>query len=379
MLNGRKLVLDTLCEVYDLLKPWTDDEFWDLENHAVIPNSIYLIGRQQCKTNVDKVRQMAESGTCLPILSNPHEGSDTLRWQVRMLGLEDLVLQKKMLLIGGGDMESCYSNLRYDTFLVKIMEHVRNQENIKRTDEIFAKPDKPYKFLFLNGVARPHRKYLIEKLRLTGILDQGLWTCLDSKGFNHRSVSLVHQGENLMVRPIEIKYLPKEYEVQEFQQRISIPPDVSSTFVKFHLFDGKWGEIYLQPEQYIDTYFSIVTETIFDYPYSFRTEKIAKPLAMGHPWIAVTNAGYYRDIRNLGFRTFGHLIDESFDVIDNHQARVDRIAKVVDDLCRQDLRSFLAAAKETCKYNQQHLLEIIPKIRQEFPDRFFNFVQENLQ
>lgn len=379
MLNGRKLVLDTLCEVYDLLTPWADDEFWDLENHEVAPNSIYLIGRQQVKTNVDKVRRMAESGDCLPILSNPHEGSDTLRWQIRMLGLEDLVLRKKMLLIGGGDMEPQYPNLRYDTFFVKIMEYVRNQQNIERTDEIFAKPDKPYKFLFLNGVARPHRKYLLERFGVMGLLDQALWTCLDSKGFNHRSVSLIHEGENLMLRPIDIKYLPAEYEVEEFQQRIDMPATTNSTFVKFHLFDNKWGEIYLKPEQYIDTYFSLVTETIFDYPYSFRTEKIAKPLAMGHPWIAVTNAGYYKDIRNLGFKTFGHLIDESFDSIDDHQTRIDRIVQVVDDLCRQDLASFLDGAQAVCKYNQQHLLEIIPAIRSEFPNRFFNFIKENLQ
>jgi hypothetical protein len=129
---------------------------------------------------------------------------------------------------------------------------------------------------------------------------------------------------------------------------------------------------------YIDTYFSVVTETVFDYPYSFRTEKIWKPIAMGHPWIAVANAGYYRDIRNLGFKTFGHLIDESFDQIDNNQDRIERISQLVEELCQQDLASFLKECYTVCKYNQQHLAEMQIKVRREFPDRFFKFINRYL-
>jgi hypothetical protein len=120
----------------------------------------------------------------------------------------------------------------------------------------------------------------------------------------------------------------------------------------------------------------VVTETVFDYPYSFRTEKIWKPVAMGHPFIAVANLGYYRDLHNLGFKTFGHLIDETFDLIENSQDRVTRIATVVEDLCRQDLTQFLAAAEDICKYNQQHLAHMRGQVRKEFPERFFQFLRQ---
>jgi hypothetical protein len=69
------------------------------------------------------------------------------------------------------------------------------------------------------------------------------------------------------------------------------------------------------------------------------------------------------------------LIDESFDRIDNVQDRIDRIAQVVRDLCRQDLPAFLRVAEDVCKYNQQHLAEMRIKVRQEFPDRFFKFIK----
>ena len=154
-----------------------------------------------------------------------------------------------------------------------------------------------------------------------------------------------------------------------------VPTD-QHNFVKNHLFNNTWGEIYLKPEPYIDTYFSLVTETVFDYPYSFRTEKIWKPIAMGHPWIAATSCGYYRDIRNLGFRTFGHLIDESFDLLDNDQDRMERIEQVVADLCQQDLVRFLGAAEEVCKYNQQHLIDTRQQEIQNFPNRLSQFLSQ---
>ena len=376
MLNGRNLVLDTFCEVYDLLKPWADAEFWDLSTHEIVPNSIYLIGRQQCKDNMQKLKDMAERGDCLPILSNPAEGSDTLRWQVRMMDIEPLVLQGKILLIGGGDMEPKYPNLRYDAFMVKVLEYELNQSAILLSDEIFRKREKPYKFLFLNGRARPHRKYLMERFRSSGLLDQSLWTCLEGKGFNSRVLSLVENGVNLMLEDRPIQYLPEHYEVHTFRERLSLPIPENTQFVKFHLFDNLWGDVYLRPEPYIDTYFSLVTETIYDYPHSFRTEKIWKPIAMGHPWICVSNAGFYRDMRNMGFLTFDSVIDESFDSIDNNQERAERIVEVVEDLCRQDLDAFLASVRDVCKYNQQHLSEMIPRIRRDFPVRLLDFVQK---
>ena len=98
---------------------------------------------------------------------------------------------------------------------------------------------------------------------------------------------------------------------------------------------------------------------------------------MGHPFVAVANRGFYRDLHNTGFQTYHTLIDESFDQIDNNQDRLDRIADVVQDLCASDLDEFLVAAQAISKYNQQHMAELGPRIRQEFPDRFWRFLQQH--
>jgi len=63
-------------------------------------------------------------------------------------------------------------------------------------------------------------------------------------------------------------------------------------------------------------------------------------------------------------------------MIDNNQDRLERIAAVVEDLCQQDLAKFLKECYNVCKYNQQCLAEMRIKVGKEFPDRFFQFIEE---
>lgn len=370
-----KLILDTFCEVEDLLRPWAHDSFWDLDQHAIVPGAVYLIGRQQFEAHTAKIRQLVDQGVCRVILSNPAEGSETLLGAIQRYGVDSLARSRQILLIGGGDMESAYACLQYDSFLPKILDYRENLTEINLAREIFTKAHKPYKFLFLNGRMRANRKYLLERLRLSELLDQGLWSSLDQAPGPSRNIRFAPNGQDLMgvVRPVQ--YLDPGYEVPRYRKSLGVSSP--NHFVKYDLFGGEWGEIYLHAPPYVDTYFSIVTETVFLYPHSFRTEKIWKPMAMGHPWICAANAGYYRDLRNLGFRTFDGIIDESFDNIDNNQHRIERIAQVVEDLCRSDLAGFLKAAEPVCKYNQQHLAEMRIQVREQFPARFFHFLQQH--
>jgi hypothetical protein len=375
MINNRKLILDTFCEVYDLLIPWMDGDFFDFSKHKVVPGAVYLIGRAQINHNRELIRKLVESNTISVILSNPAEGSETLKDHCELVHqCADLILEHRMLLIGGGDMPPEWPCLTYDVFLPKILDYTENLTQIARAEQIYTQLDKPYKFMFLNGRCRRHRKYLIEQFDLNGLLDHAIWTNLENRSGNPDTLSLWHDGQDLMRRDRPIKTLDYKYEVTRYQDRVNVQSD--QQFIKSDLFNQEWGEIYLQAEPYIDTYFSVVTETVYEYPYSFRTEKIWKPIAMGHPFIAVANQGYYRDLHKLGFQTFGHVIDESFDQIENNQDRLVRIAQIVTDLCQQDLASFLKECYNVCKYNQQHLAHMRAQIRKEFPERFFQFIKK---
>ena len=183
-------------------------------------------------------------------------------------------------------------------------------------------------------------------------------------------------NELALVLPPLLTFLQLTKSIVELQDNCPNITQASLDDVKNDLFNNTWGDIYLKTEPYADTYFSLVTETVYLYPYSFRTEKIWKPVSIGHPFIVIANRGYYKDLHNLGFKTFGHLIDESFDQIDNDQQRIERTAEIIEYLCRQDLASFLSECLEVCKYNQQHFVEMAFRTQQEFPERFDQFTKQ---
>jgi hypothetical protein len=375
MLGNRKFIIDTMSEVYNIMKSYCDDELWDLDSHNIQRNAVYVLGRNQVVEHIDLIRTMTQDPTVTVVFGNSSEGSKTIVDQLRVLKIEDLVLSGKLLLLSGGDLAPEYPYLLHEHFITHILDYNENILAQQRTDEIFVKKDKPHKFLFLNGRARPHRKYLLERFRQMGVLDSAIWTMLDGRKSKNIYFDLVENGVDLINQNTEIRHLPSEYEFDLFKTN-SIVLDYPHKFAKNELFGNVWGEIYLEPAPYIDTYFSLITETVFEYPYSFRTEKIAKPLAIGHPWICATSVGFYRDMHNLGFQTFGHVIDESFDTIDNHQDRMERIAMIVKDLCQQDLVSFLNECYNVCKYNQQHLAEVRTQVGKEFPDQFNQFIKK---
>ena len=306
MLPRPNLVVDSLSEVYKILLPWRTHEFWEFSSHDPIPDSIYILGRQQYLDNREKFCAMALDPQYTMIFNNSAEGSEALVSQLNAIGLEQLVLDHNVLLISGGEMDSRYPYMLHDHFLEKILDYDENVSAMQRSEEIYTHADKPYNFLFLNGRSRPHRKYIWERLNCRGLLDRSLWTMLDSRPIHrgwHHPFNLRENDVDIMATTTPLQRLPREYEVEQFRDSMIGAGPAERTFIKPELFKGLWGEIYLVPEVYRDTYFSLVTETVFDYPYSFRTEKIAKELVMGHPWICATSNGFYRDIRNLGFKT----------------------------------------------------------------------------
>jgi hypothetical protein len=376
-MHQHRIVCDRFSEVFDLLTGHLVDTFYDFSQVEPVPGAVYVVGRQNLLENMDKFRHMAESGLYTMIFCNAAEGSWTLEYQITQLRLDDLAASGKISLIGGAEIDPRYNCLTLDHFLIRILDYPENVQAQRAMQEIFDKKHKPFSFLFLNGRARPHRKYLYEKFKRTGILDHSLYTMLDAKPTVVRHFNFVEGDINVMAVPSELRRLPDCYEVERYRDPV-FGPVTNRTYLKQELFRQEWGEIYLEPSAYIDTYFSLVTETVCaESDLSFRTEKIAKPLAIGHPFIVASTPGFYRDIRALGFRTFGHVIDENFDTIENAQDRMDRIVDIVRDLCDQDLDSFISACQDVCKYNQQHLSEFTRTTREAFPARFSQFLHRH--
>lgn len=102
---------------------------------------------------------------------------------------------------------------------------------------------------------------------------------------------------------------------------------------------------------YNQTAYSVVAETNYDNFYSFFTEKTAKPIIGKRLFIMIAGKGYLQELRNLGFRTFNGIIDESYDTIENNQDRWQAACEQMKYLCSQDQRTVLDKVQPIVEHN----------------------------
>jgi hypothetical protein len=367
MLGQHKIIIDEWAEVVDLLDPYADGEFWSWADVDFDPACVYIVGRVVLKDNWQVITDLATQYPGRIVFCNPAEGSETILLQLRRLRIEPHVRDGRILLLTSGNLESGWNQMSTDCYFTNIVEYTENKHAQLQAALDYKEP-RPYEFLFLNGRLRPHRKVLIDGLRKNNLLDHALWTNLGS----HVEMEFTSKLETDKQEPIRL--LPSKYEIERAVPQLNT---VSSTgFVKHQLFNNTWGDAIVNPHCYTDTWYSLVTETIFDYPHSFRTEKIYKPILMAHPFVVAANAGYLRDLRNAGFQTFDSIIDERYDQIDCPRARIERIIETVQSISRGGAEHFWEASRDICKYNQQHLVEYNRQQRTLLPLQLEQFLNE---
>jgi len=171
--------------------------------------------------------------------------------------------------------------------------------NIYYNNNVPRPPDNPTKFFLMPmNLKRHNRDCLLE--RMQPFLDSSVW-------------SYVEMG----------RLLPQD------------------TFVPNPNHAGTLTDRRYMPHWYADTCFSMVSETAvntahmgFGLPsgHVFVSEKSFKPLSYRHPFIIYGTQNTLSYIKSCGFETFGNIIDESYDSIENEFARLDKITQVVTDL-----------------------------------------------
>jgi hypothetical protein len=245
--------------------------------------------------------------------------------------------------VTGGDAPNGIVNLNSEHFLAATIGS--QPYGIPLLD--YNKYNRKHTFLFTNRKLRPHRQYLINLLQKQELLENALW-CNHDKDitWGHPDFNKVYSQET-----VEAKHLPAGYDV-----------------------DADWVDGVIVPAQYKETWFTLVSETVFESPASFRTEKFYKPVLAGHPFMVCANHGFYQDVKNLGYQTYHQWIDESFDHIEDGQQRIHRLVDVVAWLVKQDLPKFWEETKEVRLYNQHHALTIHSSQQQTFTQQMKDFV-----
>lgn len=128
-------------------------------------------------------------------------------------------------------------------------------------------------------------------------------------------------------------------------------------------------------KDYEMTNIEVVLETLFDDNRLHLTEKSLRPIALGQPFILTSTSGSLEYLRRYGFKTFGQIWNEDYDLIDNSEERLVAITDLMHDIANWGAalsKHKLAQAQDIADYNKQYFFS------KEFHDIIINELRTNL-
>jgi hypothetical protein len=214
---------------------------------------------------------------------------------------------------------------------------------------------KPWLATALLGGWLPNRGLLIHEMNARGLLEKCLVNYFDRSQFTEQ----------------ERQQYKSQYPESAFNYRTPELDQLDdSVFLKF-AFDNldktintcrplpdsipgqhAWISQLIPRNIYNSAYISIVAETEAESDTFFISEKITRPLLVGHPFVVLGCVGYLQSLRDLGFRTFSPWLDESYDLVTDTKKRIGAIVDTVDqfakltDLQRQQVCAEMQSAVE---------------------------------
>jgi hypothetical protein len=195
--------------------------------------------------------------------------------------------------------------------------------------------NKPYDFDMLLGARRPHRDYAMLAFQHSGLLDRSIVTYRDmfTGGVIDQwtdQVQAAYPGVKLQY-PYVSPNLNPAWEVQK-----TLVKNISP-FVPY--------------EMYRRTNYTVICETLGTSDTFFFSEKTTKPLLAKRLFVIFGAAGFLKNLRKLGFETFGRVVNEHYDIIEDHVRRFDHAFEQCQWLAEQDPREIYSQIQGELDHN----------------------------
>jgi len=207
------------------------------------------------------------------------------------------------------------------------------------------------KFINFNRRWRLHRPLMLILLNDRKLLDSG-FVSFGKSDFDNDT------WENKWTELIRYYYDKKE--ILEILYRNEEVKNFSSMYLDTDdLVTNRAEQTNSTDEYYVNSYFSLVNETTYHTKLGydgvpFLSEKIFKCIAMKHPFVLATTPNSLKYLKELGYKTFDGLINESYDLEIDDAKRAIKIINEVERLCnlnKKDLENFLVETRRICDYN----------------------------
>jgi hypothetical protein len=293
-----------------------------------------------------EVRAILKNNTHnLRILFYYHEGDNPKRIKARLDTLcESNGLESNVYALVTGNTAAdrlergCYFNDH------ELLYYMRNKDIRAKTPE-FLKTGVPMRqtFLLLSRSHKWWRAAVLADMQRQGLLDRAVWS------YN----TALDVGDRLEDCPVQLDTVDiTQTALTDFLQRG--PYKCDSLDAAAH------NDHSLHIQQHYDrTACSIVLETLFDADGSggaFLTEKTFKCLKHGHPFVLFAPAGSLSSLRTMGYRTFDHCIDNSYDRIADNTLRYLAAMRTVRELAQADPNTVYNSCVPDLQHNQQLFL-----------------------
>ena len=287
-----------------------------------------------------RVRELCQDGK-LRVLFYYHEGDNPSR--------QKLVLDRQCQ--SAGLDPDCYRFVTGNTAVAELEQfrHFADHElfyykaNHRQPALAWHDHERSRTFTLLNRTHKWWRATVTSDLLRRGVLDRSYW-----------SYGIEDCGDQPTDNPIEVDLMPGL--AQEIQRFLAAAPyrcdDLDSTQHNRHH--------NLVPEHFTDSYFHIVTETHFDADGSggtFLTEKTFKPIKHAQPFVLIAPPGSLSLLRDLGYRVFDSVLDNSYDTIVHNTDRWCAVRDLLISIHDQDPRALFRACRDDVLHNQEHFLK----------------------
>ena len=300
---------------------------------------------------------------CLPVCftdPNNFTYSDYLKDQIRIdLSQFDLVVLSDIEQERNSAIQHWIESSRIKNYVLAVgathnSEGINNETTVLRSWWMYnlmrmnstvehMQPNKPYWFDVLLGARRPHRDFVMLSLQkhLT-LLDKCIITYRDgfSGGIVDDQTTDIHNyfpGYTLEW-PYISKNLDHQWEVKDTIEK-SISP-----FVPWNIYKQSW--------------YTVICETGFTGDGFFLTEKTTKALFARRVFVMFAPCQFLKHLRELGFKTFGSIIDESYDEELVDLTRYQMAFAQMLSLTYQDPESVLSKVAAVLEHNHNRMWQL---------------------
>lgn len=202
----------------------------------------------------------------------------------------------------------------------------------------FASSQRRYKFTALVRQSKDFRMAVMADLWANNILEHSQWSYCETGLFDKTQCPIAVDEVQSMTSAIE-----------QFQQHI---PHWSDTMSQQQRNDHST----VVPDYFTNSYFHLVLETHFDADQSGGTllsEKTFKPIKHAQPFFIVGPSGSLKCLRQLGYKTFDHVLDNSYDDIVDNTQRWLAVRSAIVKVAQSDTHALAQACRADCEHNQQ--------------------------